>query len=450
MNRKVTALARGLAAALTLAAGAATAHADVVTLRDGTTYEGTVVSQTRRSVTIDTYVNRVRSTITIEMWRVRQVTEDDATKIDRLIAAEKGEDADDTGAATTTDSTPTAGKAARDVMPVTARHDGYAYVLEVPLKGTFGEHVYPKPVAACLEWAVANGVTDVVFRINSPGGEVWAAQKIVEIMRRYEDKLKYHMLIESAISASIWPTFNCHTISMAPGADFGGAVVFSQTDSGDTRVDEKITSIYAAKLGTSAEAKGYSAALSRAMMIKEAEVYAYRREGSRGEWQITGDAAIAKAPGNEFEMIDGPDTILTLTTKQAAKFGIVDELPSRELDDLCEALDLGPYDNAGDIGFKLSEEWGEKSDRMRDQILTTTKALFAEYARAFGSNDLATVGGAVRNGRKELARLRRLLNDAQGLEMETIVESFEDLDLDEFQDDFERRARDVKTARHRP
>lgn len=438
---------RGIAAALALAAGTAASNADIVTLRDGTVYEGTVLSQTRRSVTIETYINRVRTVVTLEMWRVRQVTEDDATKVENLIAAD-GDEGD--GNVTDADDDRGSDAESDDQAPAFARHDGYAYILEVPLKGTFGQHIYPKPVAACLEWAVANGVTDVVFRIDSPGGEVWAAQKIVEIMRRHEDKLRYHMLIESAISASIWPSFNCHTISMAPGADFGGAVVFRQTGTGSVEVDKKLTSIYAAKLGTSAEAKGHAAALSRAMMISEAEVYAYRRKGSRGDWKITGDADLAKSPGNEWEMVDGPDTVLTLTTKQAAKYGLVTELNDREIESLATAVDIGPFDYAGDVGMDLSEKWSDRSQRMRDRILTTFKALIAEYARSQGGGDFRMVNGAIINGRKELARLRRYLRDAEDLEMETIIESFEDfIDLDEIQDDFERRERDVDQIRYR-
>ena len=180
--------ARGLVTAITLAAacGTASAFPDKVILRDGTEYIGEVVSDTDREVQIKTTISNIETTLRIEKWRVREVVLD-AT------------DAPDTDPAPESPNRPVAGSDEADDASEyeyeNLKREGYALVLEIPMEGTFGEDIYPKSIASALEWAVGSGVTDVVFRINSGGGEVWAAEKIVEIMERHEDDLRYHGLI---------------------------------------------------------------------------------------------------------------------------------------------------------------------------------------------------------------------------------------------------------------
>ncbi|MFG0305156.1 MAG: hypothetical protein ACF8Q5_02940 [Phycisphaerales bacterium JB040] len=434
--------ARTLSVAITLAAvcGSAAAFPDKVILRDGTEYVGEVLSDTDRMVEIKTTISNIETTLKIEKWRVREVVLDavdapdaDTDTADLPVAGDRDDPRDDS--ATEYEN---------------LKREGYALVLEIPMEGTFGEDIYPKSIASALEWAVGSGVTDVVFRINSGGGEVWAANKIVEIMERHEDDLRYHGLIESAISASIWPMFECDTISMAPGSDFGGAVVYSQTSTGEVEVDKKMNSIMAAKLASSAESKGHNPAIVRAMMLSEAEVWKYRRAGTTMPWRLTDLKANATAPGMEYELVDSDQQIMTLTQREAADLGVAIALADGSLESVATSVNLGPWDDAGAFGAETAEEWNRKSDRLRDRIQTTATALLLEANRMNNAGTVGSVGLAVNVARRKMAELKRYLNEAEDLEMDDIIGSFDGLDLDLLEDQIERRGAEVRRVRNGP
>lgn len=426
-------LAAGLAAGLTAMGIAAPVwdglQIDKVILRNGTTYVGTIVNNNDRVVEIETTVSNIKTTMKIEKWRIREIVDTD--------------DAPDSTGGPSTDPAPSirGGGFSRDAAPVPAaaeieilKREGYALVLEIPLVGEFGGDIYPKAVDVSLRWAVDHGVSDVVFRIDSGGGQVWAADKIVEIMERYEDDLRYHGLIESAISASIWPMFECDTLTMAPGSDFGGAVVFSQTATGEVEVDKKMNSILAAKLSSAAEAKGHDASIVRAMMVSENEVWKYRRSGSSDSWKLTDIKANATAPGMEYEQVVTDQQILTLTSRKANELGVAKELADDSLESFASAVRLGPWDNAGSFGIESSDEWNKKSDDLRDRIDTTVRSLLIELSGIDDSMTIGYAGQIAQGATKKLAELKRMLRDAEDLEMGTIVKSYDELDFDLIED----------------
>lgn len=282
--------------------------ADEVVMRDGTVHTGKVVSRDRRTIVIDTEIHGISTRLELDRRSVRSIVISD--------------DAEETPATTTDAGSPSTLSIPTAVEPeededVVLKRDGYNLVLEVPLKGTFGQDIYPLGIANSLAWAKEVGVTDVVFRINSGGGEVWCASDMVEIMKEYRGDFKMHMLIESAISASIWPSFTCDTITMAPGSDFGGAVVY-RASTNNLEVDKKMNSIYASKLSSAAEANGHLGILVPAMIVSDNSVYAYKDQN--GEWQFSDTTE--GIPSN-YETIDGPDTILTLTHKQEDRKSVV-------------------------------------------------------------------------------------------------------------------------------
>lgn len=397
-----------LAAGIALACIGGTAIGDQVILRDGTVYEGTVISENRREVIIETEVHGISTRLTLSARDVRSVsrtplTATPASSIDapRTTLSIPKSDSDD--------------KAEK----VSLKREGYQLLMEVPLTGTFGQDIYPLAVKSSLEWAIENGVTDIVFRINSPGGEVWAAQDMVAVMERYSDDLTYHMLIEHAISASIWPAFWCETISMAPGADFGGAVVYSTDSTGSAEVDKKMTSIMASKLGSAAEANGHSRFLVQAMMLSEAEVYAFR---DHGEWTLTNSSD--NLPRG-YETIDGPNTILTLTTEQAAKYGIVTEMDSKSLESFATAHGFEKWDSAGDIGQTLSDRDIKKCKVLRNRLTATLTSFSSDMIDYSSTTRISHRGASMQSMKKHLGMYKRIMMQAESMEMPSIVDGYE-------------------------
>ena len=187
---------KATSAVLAIIAGAAigflpgTALADQVVLRDGTVHEGTILSETRRSLIIETTIHGIKTQLTLNMRDVRS--------IDRTPAGTE-QITENTDKPTTLSIPKKETEDSEDAVPL--KREGYRLILEVPIKGGFGTDIYPLSIASSLEWAKENEVTDIVFRINSGGGAIWCSNDIVTLMKEYDTDFEMHMLIESAISA---------------------------------------------------------------------------------------------------------------------------------------------------------------------------------------------------------------------------------------------------------
>ncbi len=396
---KIIAIAGAMCTLSTFALG------DEIVMRDGTVYTGNIVSKTRRVVEIDTKIHGISTRIKLDRRKIKSIVEGEVSAPPTTVPA------------TPSIALPAATEVAENTNKALKR-DGYNLILEVPLKGGFGKEIYPGGVADSLAWAKENGVTDVVFRINSGGGALWCADDIVAIMKEYRGEFKMHMLIESAISASIWPAFNCDTITMAPGSDFGGAVGYTRNNTGSAEVDLKMNSIMSAKLESTADANGHSGYLVRAMILSEAAVYAYQQ--ADGQW-VYSDTTEG-LPDN-YEVIDGPDTVLTLTAKQAIKYGIVDAMTEgKSLEEWAKVQGIEKWDNAGDIGAELFTKAVKKSKRLEDRINATIRGFQTEQGYLYNDQYIMQRGATLQKMRKHLGNYKRLLKEAKGLNMPSIVD----------------------------
>lgn len=214
--------------------------------------------------------------------------------------------------------------------------------LIVPLKGEFGTDIYPLGVINAMDWCVKNKVPQIVFVIDSPGGYVWAAEYMAEKMAEKDAALKFTMVIDSAISASIWPAFASDRWFVTPAAIFGGAVVYSVSDTGAAEVDTKMNSILAAKVGAMAESNGHSAALARAMMLPGSPAFAVQKDG---RWIITDDGR----GGSDGAVSLNKNGIITLTAQECLRYGIAAQIPDSSTASIAAALGENKK-SAGDAG----------------------------------------------------------------------------------------------------
>ncbi|MBY0113537.1 MAG: hypothetical protein K2Y21_11995 [Phycisphaerales bacterium] len=214
--------------------------------------------------------------------------------------------------------------------------------LIVPLKGEFGTDIYPLGVINAMDWCVKNKVPQIVFVIDSPGGYVWAAQYMAEKMAEKDASLKFTMVIDSAISASIWPAFASDRWYVTPAATFGGAVVYHVTNTGSAEVDTKMNSILAAKVGAMAESNGHSAALARAMMLPGASAFAVQKDG---RWIITDEGR----PGTDGVVSLNKNGIITLTAQECLRYGLAGQIPDSSSASIAAALGENKR-SAGDGG----------------------------------------------------------------------------------------------------
>ena len=427
LSSSIRALGLSLVAGTLIGLTASVASGDEVVLRDGTVYTGTIVSQTRREVVIDTEVHGIRTRITLDRREVTSIVRGETPTTPPTV--------ENPGMPSLT---PGGLKTDEDKAPVSLKREGYDLILEIPMSGTFGQDIYPLGIYESLKWAEEAGVTDIVFRMNSGGGEVWAAMEIVEIMDQFAGDFRYHALIEHAISATIWPAFNCDTITMTPGATFGGAVAYRMDGTGSAEVDKKMNSIWAAKLAASAEAHGHSPHLVHAMIVSDNAVYAVRRGG---EWVLT-DEVPAEA---DYETIDSPDEVLTLTAEQAAKYGIAIQLTDRRIETWTESQGIIDWDNAGETGNELTSKANADCKDLRNDIMGVIQSFYREIEVGDNRNSRRQFGQSIQNMRRQLGRYKALMRKAEEKKMDAITDSFEQtIDVAFWENEIEIRMQELR------
>lgn len=213
--------------------------------------------------------------------------------------------------------------AGAEAEPTAAKEAKITLYMEIPIVGEFGKDVLPEGVELCLRYCSQNpNFKHIVFRINSPGGIVQAAQDIQALMKRYEGRFQYHAVIEKALSAAIWVVFACDTIHMADGSSVGAAVVFTPHATGAVQVDAKFNAAVAAQIASAAMSKGHPPVLAKAMIVYEAEAYAWSEAGKI----VISEVRPKEVPPSGFLVNDTPSTVLALTKEQAVAVGLAKPL----------------------------------------------------------------------------------------------------------------------------
>lgn len=337
--------------------GASLAPADVIRMKDGREFVGEIVEEKSRTVKIDTKIANIRSTVTLHRREIASIEKGplpDGFWEDRPAERE-----------TARPARPAEREPSRPA-PADRSPSAEVRYLEIPIEGQFGVDIIPVGVANALDQAKRRGVEHIVFRINSNGGSVWAAEDIAQIMEENEAAFRYHAVVDKAISASIWVALACHTLHMTPGSSIGAAVGYrNDTSTGNVEVDAKFNSAMAALVAARAERKGYSAAIVRAMMIGESEAYAWKDEN--GEWQIGAERPKLSQP-DSLRTLDTKDTVLTLTAQEAIELGFARSFELGETDELHTALNIERWRGSGVLGANEMERAKKKAKPVFDRF----------------------------------------------------------------------------------
>ncbi len=325
---------------------AAASLADVVTLRDGRVFEGAITKKTAASITIDTKVAGIRTTLSFRRSEIESIEEKPLPE--DFFAPKKKRSRSER-------KTREARRPEREERSAGAT----ARYLEIPIRGEFGKDVVAAGVRKALAWAKRRGIEHIVFRIDSPGGMVMTAEKIAEAMRDHEGALTYHAMVEKeALSAAIWVVFGCDTVQMLPGSSVGAAVAYlRENTTGEIEVDAKLNSALASNVAAAAERKGHDVDVVRAMMLMEAELWAV--EKGEGVELVSEFPRGARAA--DVQRVDSADAVLTLTAEEAGRFGVAQMIKSAE--DLGAALEIGDFRSAGGYGLVAMRD--AKAERLK-------------------------------------------------------------------------------------
>ncbi|MCZ6690556.1 MAG: hypothetical protein O7H41_13240 [Planctomycetota bacterium] len=173
--------------------------ADVVVLKDGRRYEGTIVAESTRAVVIYTKFDSVRTAATFKM--------DDVKSVERKALPDGffGEEPADARA-----------------RGAKAHAAGQTLYLEVPVVGEFGTDVFSGGFRKIFTYARRHGIGHIVFTIDSTGGNLDEALEIYRIFKRYRGSVKLHAVVKNCLGDPLSVALWCDTILLQPGARIGG------------------------------------------------------------------------------------------------------------------------------------------------------------------------------------------------------------------------------------
>ncbi len=176
-------------------------------------------------------------------------------------------------------------------------------VVRVPITGTIELGVAPF-VARALSEAAAAGAPAVILDLDTPGGRVDAAWKIIDDLRDAEVPV-YAYVNRRALSAGAMIALAADRIYMRPGSTLGAATPV--TGDGE-KASEKMVSAMRSEFRALAEERGLDPRIAEAMVDESVEV-----------------------PG-----VSEAGKLLTLTTEEATALGVADG----EVRDLLELLEV--------------------------------------------------------------------------------------------------------------
>src|SRR5262245_32943431 len=257
-------LASGLLAAIPV-------RGDVIEMSDGRRFEGKVLSETPDEVTIDTKVGSTRVTIGLDPMKIkdRQKKALPAGFFDPPPAEEPGAE------------------------PRTYKKGQAAY-LEVPVIGQIGTHVRAEGIQRALTYARANGISHVVFYIDSAGGDTDEARQLYRNIKSGREGLELHGIIKkcqgAALAAAVW----CNTVHFLPGSVLGGEVIAPGSKAkaakkgSDEESDEETKEIFWSQLAyrvvSDTGKTGRGASVVRALLDPGESLCAYKDE--KGDVQL--------------------------------------------------------------------------------------------------------------------------------------------------------------------
>ncbi len=194
-------------------------------------------------------------------------------------------------------------------------------VVRVPITGVIEMGLAPF-VERALEEAAETGAAAVVLDLDTPGGRVDAAWKIIDAVRDASVPV-YAYVNRRALSAGAMIALSAQGLYMRPGSTIGAA---TPVTGGGEKASEKMVSAMRSEFRALAEERGFDPRLAEAMVDESVEVPGVVEAGK----------------------------LLTLTTEEAVDLGVATGRVAG-FPELLEAVEL-----AGAATFDASPNWAER------------------------------------------------------------------------------------------
>ncbi len=227
--------------------------------------------------------------------------------------------------------------------PILAAPKGPSYYL-IPLHGEVGETVLADALEKSLADAEKRHPTVVVLDIDSPGGMVDESRQIINILHRYNKKLRIVALTSEDLSAAAVFTLSVKEIYVKSSSTIGAATSYMPSNLLlPPKLEEKMQSAWRATARNSAEEGGHDPQLADAMIDDDRELH----------WETVGGKPVIKeGPGDH--MVSRKGKVLTLTSHEAVDCGLASG-EADDLDELASALKLDKWTEIKGLGTLLAD-----------------------------------------------------------------------------------------------
>ncbi len=316
--------------------------ADTVERRDGHRFEGEIVAQDDQSVSIDTVIATIRTTLRIPKSEVESVETKPVPPgfFDPPRPPERASDAKAAGL-------------------------GEGLYLEIPIVGRFGMDIRAEGVRQALMYASRYRIAHVVFVIDSAGHhDVDEARDVAKALRDYHGRLTYHAVVQDCIGDALAVGLLCDTLHVLPGARIGGAPAKSP-DAGDktAAADEQVVRQQLAfEASQYMQQRGRPGLVIHKMIDPAGPLACWLAEDGKPEF---GAEPPADLPAARLVFQSGAGAILVLDAAQLQKIG----MPAVEggASGLGKALGIADWKAESDLGPKTMKA---TADRMKKEADT--------------------------------------------------------------------------------
>jgi len=206
-----------------------------------------------------------------------------------------------------------------------------AYV--IPISGPIESVALLEALDKALAEAKSRNAAVVIFRMNTPGGRIGTAEKIIQAIEQIDWATPVAFVSgpdKKSLSAGAYICFACAKIFMAPGTTMGAATPYSRESSGAAEVDEKMQSAFRARFRSLAQIRGHPGVVADAMVdsnsggIVEVFIDNERRLVTEKEAERLANEHKDDGKFRQGKTVNPNGKILTLTSSEAAAFAIIE------------------------------------------------------------------------------------------------------------------------------
>ena len=227
----------------------------------------------------------------------------------------------------------------------------------IPLHGAVGETVLASALEKSLADAVSRQPTVLVLDVDSPGGSVEEAKRIIAVLHKYNKKLRIVAFAGQDLSAAAIITLSAKEIYVKASSTIGAATAYVPGKTAvPTDIQEKIQSAWRAVARNSAEEGGHEPMLADAMIENDMDLH----------WDIAdGKPVVREGPGDR--MICRKGKVLTLTSHEAVSCGLAAG-GADDYEELGKALKLENWTEMKGLGPLFAEVLPKRVEKYNKEM----------------------------------------------------------------------------------